>query len=223
MLISCFYVVHAEDQRRIIVIDPGHGGEDGGAEYMGYIEAELNLKIALKLKDVYEENGYRVVMTRTENKSLCDDGFNKRRDMDKRIDIINSANALYMISIHLNIFSDSRYYGAQTFYSAVNSSSILLADFIQTSIIESLKNTKRQIVKRDNIYLLNKVTIPAVIVECGFLTNDDERNRLIDEEYQRALVWAIFDGASLMEIYAWKKADDMSALISLLSVVEFDN
>ncbi len=223
MLISCFFVVHAEDQRRIIVIDPGHGGEDGGAEYMGYIEAELNLKIALKLKDVYEENGYRVVMTRTENKSLCDDGFNKRRDMDKRIDIINSANALYMISIHLNIFSDSRYYGAQTFYSAVNSSSILLADFIQTSIIESLKNTKRQIVKRDNIYLLNKVTIPAVIVECGFLTNDDERNRLIDEEYQRALVWAIFDGASLMEIYAWKKADDMSALISLLSVVEFDN
>jgi N-acetylmuramoyl-L-alanine amidase len=200
MLLSYAVVNANDDNRKVIVIDPGHGGEDGGASYLDCVEAEINLEIALILKDLYEENGYRVIMTREDNKSLCEGDFNKREDMNKRVNIINSSNAIYLISIHLNTFSDSKYSGAQTFYSNTNSKSILLAELIQTSIISNLKNTSRAIVERSNIYLLNKVTIPAVIVECGFLTNDLERNKLISREYQTSLAEAIFDGTALFEL-----------------------
>ena len=200
MLFSYFFVVVRAQNYKIVVIDAGHGGEDGGASYLGYVEAEINLLIAKELKEIYEENGYKVVMTREDNKSLCLDKFNKREDMNNRINIINSSGAIYLISIHLNTFVDSKYFGAQTFYSTVNSSSILLADLIQTSIRYNLKNTDRVIVQRNNIYLLNKVTIPSVIVECGFLTNDNERVNLLNNEYQKKLAWAIFDGAILFEI-----------------------
>ncbi|MBO5711845.1 MAG: N-acetylmuramoyl-L-alanine amidase [Acholeplasmatales bacterium] len=200
MVLSCALISVSAHNEKIVVIDAGHGGEDGGASYLNCVESEINLEIAYELKKVYEENGYKVIMTRKDNSSLCDGSFNKREDMNNRVNIVNSSNALYLISIHLNTFSDPKYSGAQTFYSTSNFKSILLADLIQTSIISNLRNTSRSIVERDNIYLLNKVTIPAVIVECGFLTNDNERSKLINKEYQMMLAWAIFEGSTLFEL-----------------------
>lgn len=178
-----------------IIIDPGHGGRDGGATANGITEAELNLEISLKLKKIYEDNGYIVDLTREDERDLCDETFIKRNDMNQRVKKINSGNYAFGISIHQNTFSDTRYRGAQTFYSLSNSLSKDLALNVQNSIKLYLKNTTRDIVKRDNIYLLNRVTIPMVIVECGFLTNPAEAELLKNYEYQKEMAYSIYYGS----------------------------
>lgn len=178
-----------------IIIDPGHGGRDGGATANGITEAELNLEISLKLKKIYEDNGYTVDLTREDGKDLCGDTFIKRNDMNQRVKKINSGNYAFGISIHQNTFSDTKYRGAQTFYSTGNASSKDLALNVQNSIKLYMKNTTRDIVRRDNIYLLNRVTIPMVIVECGFLTNAEEAALLKSYEYQKELAYSIYYGS----------------------------
>lgn len=178
-----------------IIIDAGHGGKDGGASYNGIVEADLNLQIALKLKTVFIEHGYEVDMTREDNNDLCDNGFVKKEDMNKRIKKINSGNYLCCISIHQNTFSDTKYKGAQTFYSGINSLSEGLATNVQNSIKAYLNNTTRDVVKRNNIYLLNKVSIPAIIVECGFITNPEEAKLLTNYEYQKQMAYCIYVGS----------------------------
>ncbi len=177
-----------------IIIDPGHGGRDGGASANGLLEAEINLEISLRLKSVFEEKGYTVDLTREDNNDLCDGDFIKRSDMNQRVKKINSGNYLCCISIHQNTFSDSKYRGAQTFYSDSNSSSKELALNVQNSIKFYLNNTTRDIVKRTNVYLLNKVSIPAILIECGFLTNAEEAKLLKTYEYQKTLAYSIYYG-----------------------------
>ena len=135
-----------------------------------------------------------VDLTREDNNDLCDGDFIKRSDMNQRVKKINSGNYLCCISIHQNTFSDSKYRGAQTFYSDSNSSSKELALNVQNSIKYYLNNTTRDIVKRTNVYLLNKVSIPAILIECGFLTNAEEAKLLKTYEYQKTLAYSIYYG-----------------------------
>ncbi len=198
-LILCIFSILINLQAEVtpnnrIIIDAGHGGRDGGATANGVIEAELNLEISLKLRDVFEEKGYIVDMTREDDQDLCKGEFIKRADMNARVKKINSGNYLFCISIHQNTFPNSKYRGAQTFYSDSNPLSKELANNVQNSLKYYLNNTTREIVKRDNVYLLNKVSIPAIIIECGFLTNLEEVNLLKSYEYQKTLAYSIYYG-----------------------------
>lgn len=195
-LVFMFLPVRADNKVKKIIIDPGHGGSDGGAEVNSIKEADINLEIALKLKEIFIKNGYYVDLTRDNKEDLCDGSFVKKEDMYKRVNKINTGNYLLALSIHQNTFINPIYRGAQVFYSNVNEQSKLLSNSIMTSIKAYLKNTNRDIVKRDNILLLNKVIIPCCIIECGFLTNYSEQKLLIDSNYQISLAYAIYHGCN---------------------------
>lgn len=177
-----------------VVIDAGHGGMDGGASVGEIKESVLTLAISKKIKEVFEKSGIQVLLTRETEEDLSDNEFVKREDMLKRVNLINSSKACLALSIHLNKFSIERYRGAQVFYSQSNALNPYLAEIMQKSLIQHLKNTERKIVKRDNIFLLNKVTIPCCIVECGFMSNREELNLLQTEEYQYKIAYALFYG-----------------------------
>ncbi len=193
-LFSIFIPIKADDNVNKIIIDPGHGGKDGGAEVRGVKESNLNLEISFKLKEIFEKNGYYVDLTRENEDDLCDNEFIKKEDMNKRVNKINNGSYLFCISIHQNTFINPVYRGAQIFYSNVNENNKILSSNIIKSIKSYLKNTTRDIVKRDNILLLNKVTIPCCIVECGFLTNYNEFELLTNSDYQISLAYAIYNG-----------------------------
>ncbi len=177
-----------------IVVDPGHGGVDGGASIGEMKESILTLAISKKIKEVFEKNGIAVVLTRETEDDLSSNEFVKREDMMNRVRKIHSSNASLAISIHLNKFTIEKYKGAQVFYSPTNSLNALLADTIQRNLIQYLKNTDRKIVKRENIFLLNKVMIPCCIIECGFMSNKEELALLQTEEYQYKIAYALLYG-----------------------------
>ena len=194
LIVLCIFIanIHAySESEQIIVIDAGHGGMDGGASIGSIKESILTLQIAKKLQEVCETSGLKVIMTRTEDISLNEGEFVKREDMVNRVKIINSSNAELAISIHLNKFSIPKYRGAQVFYSKSNQQNELLANMVQKSLGFYLGNTERNIVLRDNVFLLNKVVIPCCIVECGFMSNSEELFLLQTEEYQYKVVNSI--------------------------------
>lgn len=186
---------------RRVVIDAGHGGIDGGAVgRAGTLEKDLNLDIALKCELFMGLLGVDVVMTRREDVSI-DDGTGatiarrKAEDIKARVALAN-AGADALVSIHMNSFTDDKYWGTQTFYSKNNPKSADLAEKLQAAARtflapENARETKRA---EDSIYLLKNVTIPAVIVECGFLSNPDEEAKLRNEEYRKAVAVAICAG-----------------------------
>lgn len=191
----------------VIIIDPGHGGEDSGAVASdGTMEKNLNLDIALRLRDIFELSGYTVYMTREEDKSLCDGAFIKREDMNNRIAPTKAYPHALFISIHLNKFAIEKYNGVQIFYSDNNSQSQLLAQSIQAAIKTNLQpNNNRQIkLGNDNSMLLRLIETPAVIVEGGFLSNNHELSLLKNEEYRSKLAYCIFLGVIQ---YQQQKAD----------------
>lgn len=197
MLVVSIFVAVAEvdiPSDLTIVIDAGHGGMDGGASIGDIKESDLTLSISKKIKEVFEKDSIKVIMTRETEEDLSNEEFVKREDMLKRVHIINSSKASLALSIHLNKFSMERYRGAQVFYSQTNTLNPFLAETMQRSLIHYLKNTERKIVKRDNIFLLNKVTIPCCIVECGFMSNREELNLLQTEEYQYKIAYALLYG-----------------------------
>lgn len=186
--------IHAEVAPLTIYIDPGHGGMDGGASVGEIKESLLTLEISKKIKTVFEKNSFKVNLTRTKEEDLSTIPFNKREDMLNRVNKINTSSASLALSIHLNKFNIEKYRGAQVFYSKTNSNNQLLADTIQRNLCQFLKNTERKIVKRDNIFLLNKVTIPCCIIECGFMSNHEELALLLNEEYQYKIAYALLYG-----------------------------
>jgi N-acetylmuramoyl-L-alanine amidase len=143
---------------------------------------------------VLEKKGYKVTLTRENKDALCEGKFIKRVDMNKRVDIVNKSNADLALSIHLNNYSDSKYRGAQVFYCDNVEQNEKLALTIQNTLNDNLKNTNRKIVKRDNIYLLNRVVIPTCIIECGFMSNYNEFLLLKSVEYQYKLAEVITRG-----------------------------
>lgn len=184
----------------VVVIDPGHGGIDGGAvSATGIRESDINLAISLKLKSIFEENGWKVVMTREKDEGLySEDGSirsKKMQDLVNRKKIINKVEPDYVFIIHLNSFPQASCYGAQTFYPSKSPESKLLAAEVQKSLLEGIDNgNHRQIKAKNDILLLKNVNVPTVLVECGFLSNSNEAAMLQTDDYQMKLSQCIYDG-----------------------------
>ncbi|HHY81106.1 MAG TPA: N-acetylmuramoyl-L-alanine amidase CwlD [Clostridiales bacterium] len=184
---------------KVIVIDPGHGGIDSGAvSPSGTREDELNLKVAMKLKQYLTNHNATVIMTRETNEGLA---ARKSEDMRKRVELIKNSNADIVISIHMNKFPQSKYFGAQTFYMAGSEKGKKLAVCIQTKLVENLiEGNNRKIKPADNLVILKASSAPSVIVECGFLSNAKEEALLKTDEYQEKIAWSIFSG--IIEYFA---------------------
>lgn len=182
----------------IIVIDAGHGGVDPGKVGVnGVLEKDINLSIALKLKDFLEANDYMVTMTRTEDVGLYNEGDSnkKRTDLRKRKEMINADHVILAISIHQNSFSDGSSRGAQVFYHNKSTEGKELAIIIQNQIKETIQDDNHRVAKSNSsYYMLKQALCPLVIVECGFLSNQSEAELLRNEEYQERMAWAIHLG-----------------------------
>ena len=177
---------------RVVLIDAGHGGVDTGKAEGNTLEKDINLAIALRLQQYLEQGGSQVLLTRADDEAL---GATKSNDMQARRAIANEEKADILISIHQNAFSDSSVHGAQVFYYDSSESSRRLAEYIQEELKSFLGLTSNhQARANDSYFVLRRTTIPAVIVECGFLTNYNERKRLETEEYQDKVAWAIYQG-----------------------------
>lgn len=186
---------------RIIGIDPGHGGIDPGAvSKNGIKEEDINLMIALKLKRFIEQSGGIVIMTRETDRGLYTDKSTTLRekkveDLRNRKELIKESECEVFVSIHLNSFTQSKYYGAQTFHLLGDEESEKLAIIIQEELKSILdKDNNRQPVATEDIYLLNEVKVPSVLVECGFLSNSVEEKLLTTDEYQEEIAWSIYAG-----------------------------
>lgn len=181
-----------------IIIDAGHGGFDPGKVGVNHtLEKDINLSIAFKLKKLLEQNDITVIMTRTEDNSLCGktDHNKKLGDMKKRVAVINESNALFAVSIHQNSFPQESSRGAQVFYYQKSEKGKLIAETIQERMKKTLKDGNHRIAKSNSSYFLLKYSsCPLVIVECGFLTNRSEAKLLLDEEYQEKVAWAVHLG-----------------------------
>ena len=167
------------ENRKTVVIDAGHGGVDGGAvSCTGVYESAVNLEIALKLNDLMHLLGIETVMIRDSDISVYTKGETiaqkKISDLKERVRIVNSMQDAVLISIHQNHFTDARYSGAQVFYAPTEGSQ-QLAESLQTTIVKTINpGSNRKIKKADGIYLMQHVTCPAALIECGFLSNPTE-------------------------------------------------
>lgn len=181
---------------KIIIIDPGHGGFDPGKNGInGEDEKHINLKIALKLRDYLEQSGSLVIMTRTTDDDAdgMDGVKHKRKDMAQRKKVAEEGDLL--VSIHQNSFTQPNVKGAQTFYNKTSEPGKLLAEMIQSSIKEHADpENKRKAKSNSDYYVLKATDIPAVIVECGFLTHPEEEKKLNTEDYQNTIAWSIYAG-----------------------------
>lgn len=183
-----------EKPPKIILLDPGHGGIDGGAvSPTGTIEKNINLDISIKLKSELEKQGFKVIMTREEDKGLYNEGGTvrqkKREDLSNRAKMIVESNCDIFVSIHLNMFPQRKYYGAQVWY-ANNESSSKLANIIQGNFKAYLDNENKRIEKpaKDQYMVLRNIgETPAVLVECGFLSNELEESKLKTDIYQEKI------------------------------------
>jgi len=177
---------------KVIIIDAGHGGWDPG-KVVGddILEKDINLSIALKLQQYLEQGGSYVLLTRADDTVL---GDTKRADMAGRVTIINEGQGDLLISIHQNSFPDSRASGPQVFYYGDSEESKRLAESVQNQMVEFLDVRRRLPKANENYVMLKRTSIPAVIVECGFLSNADDRARLVTESYQQRVAWAIYVG-----------------------------
>lgn len=178
---------------RTIIIDPGHGSKDPGTSYGKIYEKDINLNISLYLQKELGSLGANVILTRDGDYDLSRPNatYRKKSDFDNRIKIINESNADIYLSIHLNYLSDSSYYGPQVFYNNDNKE---LAETIQ-NIMNTNLNGDRKIKKIPNsTYMYDKLKVPGVLIECGFLSNGKERNLLKTKEYQQKVASSIAQG-----------------------------
>ena len=179
----------------------GHGKPDEGAQSSnGTTEAETNLKIALKLQSLLEQSGATVILTRSDENAIYDLDSKtlkqkKISDIHNRVKIGNESSADIFVSIHLNKIPQGEYYGWQCFYKEGNEKSMNLAKQIQANLNEAIqKENKRVAMKLENVYIIKHVEIPITIVECGFLSNEEEEKQLLDDNYQNRLAWGIYNG-----------------------------
>ncbi len=187
---------------KTVIIDAGHGSPDGGTSSAdGTLEKDINLMIAIKLRDMLESMGIRTVMTRTDDNAIYDSSAGTIRekkvsDIKNRLKIINETENSVFVSIHQNHFSSSKYKGLQVFYSPNHPESAVLADSIRLPVISYLQTDNSREIKASGseIYLLKHSQRPSVMVECGFMSNPEETKMLKDEAYQRKLALLIAIG-----------------------------
>ncbi len=182
-----------------IIIDAGHGGEDGGCEGNGLVEKELNFDIAQRLASLLQAQSVNVVLTRDTDILLYDTnsdykGHKKAQDVRKRLEIAQNQENPVLVSIHMNYFAQTQYSGLQVWYSKNDARSRILANLIQTETKNVLQPTNKRTVKEatSSIFLLHNATFPAVLIECGFLSNPDEARALSDTDYRQKLSEVIF-------------------------------
>ena len=185
---------------KVVIVDPGHGGIDAGASSGDVLEKELNLEIARILQEYLEESGAVAILTRTDDTNTADPNrkkgtTQKMSDLRERKDDIEEFSADMFISIHMNKFSESNYRGAQVFYPKGTEESKLLGENIQQSIKETLNDGNTRLAKATNdIFVLKDNKIPSSLIECGFLSNQEETKLLTDKNYQRKMAWGIYLG-----------------------------
>ena len=186
---------------KVVIVDAGHGTPDEGAESNNRTtEAEINLKIALKLQTLLEQSGCTVLLTRSDENAIYDAGSDTIRekkvsDMHNRVKLGNESSADVFVSIHLNKIPQQQYDGWQTFYKKNNEDSKRLATAIQNNLNDAIqKENNRQPAQLNTVYLMKYVEIPITIVECGFLSNPEEEQLLLTDEYQNKLAWGIYNG-----------------------------
>ncbi len=199
-LVGVYYTVKATSTPKpkyTIVIDAGHGGRDGGTvgKETGVTESELNLQYALELKSLCQQFGFEVVLTRSTMDGLYDESApnKKKSEMEKRKSIINGSNADIMISLHMNAFPLSSSEGAQVFYAKSSGLGFELAKSVQTSLSQNFESA-RDYVSVGDYFVLNYSTIPACLVECGFLSNPKEERLLQTKEYRQSFCYSLLYG-----------------------------
>lgn len=208
LLLSAFFLARqgavyvqsqkTEEKKICIVIDAGHGGSDPGKVGINdALEKDINLALALKLKDLLEQKDIKVVLTRDSDTGLYPaDATNKKAsDMQKRCEIITDANPIFTVSLHQNSYPSEDVNGAQVFYYGQSPKGEELANILQDSLVSRVDPDNTRVAKaNDSYYLLKKTPTPTVIVECGFLSNPTEADLLLDADYQNKLTRAIYMG-----------------------------
>ncbi len=178
---------------KVIFIDPGHGGLDNGCAYENIYEDEINLKIATYLYEKLIDNNIIAYITRTGDYDLASANSKNRKneDLKNRVLAIEKSHCDIFISLHLNYYSSSSVYGPMVYYKHSNQKSYELANIIQNNLNNLVQ--KKKVCHYDNFYLFRKTSMPGVLIECGFLSNFNERNRLIKASYQKQIANCIFD------------------------------
>ncbi len=177
---------------KVIVIDAGHGGFDPGAVGgAGTLEKDVNLAVSRRVAALLRQVGANVVETRTEDAALA---ATKREDIQRRVAIAEEAGADLFITVQANSIPQAQYRGGQVFYAAGSTEGQGLSESIQQSLASVLQNTDRQAKSIQNIYVVNKLAIPSIVVEVGFLSNPEEEKLLSDPGYQQLAAYAVFLG-----------------------------
>ncbi len=191
-----------ETDKKIIVLDSGHGGMDGGCSTAdGVTEKGINLNIMLSVRDMCRFFGYDVAVTRDRDVSIYDSGVTgirnqKISDMENRLELFNRYPNAVCLSIHQNTYTDPKYSGAQMFYSQTNSESERFASILQNLFVQNLQpeNMRETKLCGKELYLCYYCNNPAVMAECGFLSNPDEAAKLTDKSYQQQVAYTLFTG-----------------------------
>lgn len=199
---KAYIQANAKVEKNTIIIDAGHGGFDGGAVAGdGTVEKNINLNIALSLEKMLKNSGFDVIMTRQTDTSTEDNSNDKipskkKSDLKNRLLLMKKYEDAVFVSIHLNKFTTSAARGSQIFYSSNNGDSKILGDLIQNSIVSKIQKDNKRVNKKatSSTYILYNATVPAVLVECGFLSNKAELEQLKTEEYQNKMAFCIFCG-----------------------------
>jgi len=186
---------------KIVILDAGHGGEDPGAVAKnGLLEKDLNLTLTLEIGKIFEEKGYVVVYTRTDDRLLYKEeenvkGIRKISDLKNRCKVAERYPDSIFVSIHMNSYGSKKYSGLQVYYSNKNSESQMLADSIQNKVVKDLQTSNNRVPKPGkDMYILENIDNTAVLIECGFMTNDAELKKLSEKEYQKQLSFSIVCG-----------------------------
>ena len=192
--------INSKNDEFVVVVDCGHGGPDGGAVAAdGTVEKDINLRLGFQLRELLSSYGYKVVMTRDKDEFICDDHNASLReqnisDLHNRLDIAEKYSNSIFISLHMNKFSEVDSWGSQLFYSPKNSRP--LAEMIRNRLLSDTQEGNERALKEmdDSVYIIYNATHPALLLECGFLSNVKERENFKDNKYRSKFVYDIFCG-----------------------------
>ena len=194
--------IQTKNDEFVVVVDCGHGGPDGGAVAAdGTVEKDINLRLGFQLRELLVSYGYNVVMTREKDEFICDDHSASLReqnisDLHNRLAIAEKYSNSIFISLHMNKFTDADSHGSQLFYSPNDKSSRLLAEMIRNRLLNDTQKGNERALKEmdDSVYIIHNATHPALLLECGFLSNVKERENFKDNIYRSKFVYDVFCG-----------------------------